>query len=96
MLSRFRVVNGLEEQVQAAFVARPHLVEDAPGFLGLETFVDASDEAVFYLLTRWSDFESFRTWHDSAAHRDSHRFIPRGLKLDPSFTQVLKLRKVSD
>ena len=96
VISRFRVANGMEGQVQAAFVERPRLVDEAPGFLGLETFVDDEDESVFYLLTRWSDFDSFHRWHGSAAHRDSHRFIPKGLRLDPTFTQVWRLNKVSE
>ena len=96
VLSRFRVINGREADVRAAFCHRPHLVDSAPGFLGLETFVEADDGCTFYLLTRWADSESFHRWHGSAAHRDSHKLIPKGLKLDPSFTHVWHLTKVSD
>ena len=45
-ISRFRVTNGLEAQVTAAFLDRPHLVDSAPGFLGMETFTAADDHAV--------------------------------------------------
>ena len=87
-LSRFLVVNGMEEQVAVAFLNRPHLVEEAAGFLGLEVFRDRRDSRAFYLATRWSDESCFREWHRSEAHRSSHQGIPGGLKLDPSFTEV--------
>ena len=87
--SRFRVANGLEASVRAAFVARPRLVDLTPGFLGLETFTDAQHPEIFYLITRWVDEESYQRWHRSADHRESHAGIPAGLKLDPAFTQVI-------
>lgn len=96
VLSRFRVVNAMEADVERAFRERPHLVDGAPGFLGLETFVDDEDPRSFYLITRWADTESFRSWHGGAAHRESHKFMPRGLRLDPTYTAVWHLRKVSD
>lgn len=96
VLSRFRVANGFEEQVQSAFQRRPHLVDGAPGFLGLETFIDERDPSLFYLVTRWSDSASFHRWHESAAHHESHRFIPKGLKLDPAFTAIWYLKKISE
>ena len=52
VISRFRVRNGLEEQVRKAFLERPRLVESESGFCGLEVLTDASDPAVFLLLTR--------------------------------------------
>jgi heme-degrading monooxygenase HmoA len=96
VMSRFRVINGMEADVERAFREPPHLVDAAPGFLGLETLVDDRDPRVFYLVTRWSDIESFRSWHGGAAHRESHKFIPRGLRLDPAYTAVWYMRKVSD
>ena len=94
VLSRFRVSNGMEAEVAAAFRERPRTVEQAPGFLWLEVFVDGSDPTLFYLLTRWTDLPSFEAWHHSPAHRDSHAFIPKGLKLDASWTHVCKLERV--
>ncbi len=94
-LSRFRVANGLEAQVAAAFHDRPGLVDTAPGFLGLETFAGADDDAMFYLVTRWTNEASFRAWHRSPAHHASHRGIPKGLKLDPAFTRVVVMRRLA-
>ena len=62
----------------------------------MEVFTDSSDPAIFYLMTRWTDAASFRTWHASNAHRQSHCGIPRGLKLDRSYTQTLLLDRLHD
>ena len=95
-MSRFKVANGLEAKVKAAFLDRPHLVDHVPGFLGMETFTEEKDATAFYLLTRWTDSESFRAWHASPAHHESHRGIPKGLKLEPSFTKIFVLDRLSD
>jgi heme-degrading monooxygenase HmoA len=93
-LSRFRVANGKEAEVRAAFEARPRLVERAPGFLGLEVFTDTHDPATFWLLTRWTDEERFREWHRGPDHRASHAHIPKGLKLDPDVTLITTLERI--
>jgi heme-degrading monooxygenase HmoA len=90
-LSRFKVANGMEESVAQAFLGRPHLVEHSEGFLGMEVFTDSSDAAIFYLSTRWTTESAFRQWHASKEHHASHTGIPRGLKLDPGFTQLVIL-----
>lgn len=88
-LSRFKVANGMEDAVARAFLNRPRLVEQAEGFLGFEVFTDRKDPAIFYLSTRWTTESAFRQWHASEAHHVSHLGIPKGLKLDPVFTQLL-------
>jgi PAS domain-containing protein len=70
------------------------LVDGQTGFLGLEVFQDQTDCAVFYLVTRWSDVSSFRTWHSSHAHKHSHELMPKGLKLDSAFTELRILERV--
>jgi signal transduction histidine kinase/heme-degrading monooxygenase HmoA len=94
VISRFRVANGKERDVARAFQERPRAVEDASGFLWLEVFVDRADPAVFYLVTRWTDLDSYERWHASPAHRDAHAFIPKGLKLAAEWTRVLTLTRV--
>ena len=88
MISRFRVANQLSESVAQAFRERPHLVENAKGFVGIEILRDAADPNIFYLFTRWDDFASYQSWHSSPAHIESHRGIPKGLKLDPAYTKI--------
>jgi heme-degrading monooxygenase HmoA len=94
--SRFRVANGTERAVEAAFLNRPHLVDAAEGFLRMDVFKDEDDTAVFHLFTYWRDTNSFRAWHRSGAHHESHRFIPKGLKLDPRYTQILTMELLGD
>ena len=93
-LSRFKVANGLEGAVAAAFASRPGLVDDWPGFLGLETFTDVADATMFYLSTRWTSAEAFHAWHGSPAHRASHKWMPKGLRLDPAQTQLVELERL--
>ncbi len=88
VISRFRVRNGLEQDVRTAFLNRPRLVENTSGFCGLDVLTDAKDPSIFLLLTRWQDEDSFQVWHRSDAHHQSHEFMPRGLKLDAAFTSL--------
>jgi signal transduction histidine kinase/heme-degrading monooxygenase HmoA len=94
-MSTFRVADGMATQVAEAFQKRPRLVDRAPGFLGMETFTSTKDEAVFHLVTRWTDADSFHAWHRSAAHDQSSQFIPKGLELDSSFTQLLEMKRLA-
>lgn len=93
-VSRFRVANGTEGEVSAAFRNRPRIVDSWPGFLGLETFTDVKDATVFYLVTRWTDTATFRAWHASPEHRASHAWMPAGLRLDPSYTRLVELDRL--
>jgi heme-degrading monooxygenase HmoA len=88
VISRFRVADQKTAEVEQAFHERPHLVEKAAGFRGLEILQDSSDSNIFYLYTKWDSLPCYRAWHSSAAHRESHALIPKDLKLDPSYTKV--------
>lgn len=94
-ISRFRVNNGMESDVARAFRERPHLVDDAPGFVRMEVLSPAEDPAEFWLLTYWRDEASFRAWHHGHAFRESHAGIPKGLKLDASATELRAFRHVA-
>ncbi len=87
-LSKFEVANGMIEQVKQAFVDRPHLVEEAPGFARMDVISPREHPEEIWLITYWSDEESYRRWHKGELHRASHKWIPRGLKLVPQSTQV--------
>jgi diguanylate cyclase (GGDEF)-like protein len=93
-ISRFRVANGTQAAVGEAFAHRAGLVDRQPGFLGLEVYTDAKDVALFYLVTRWTDETAFEAWHHSAAHRESHRGIPRGVKLDKAQTKLFMMHRI--
>lgn len=95
-LSRFRITNQREADVVRAFHDRPRLVEQAPGFLGMEVYSQAEDPASFFLITRWTDVASFETWHKSEAHQKSHQQIPRGLKIDKNSVQLIILQEIRE
>lgn len=79
-ISKFEVRNNMEVEVRDAFKNRPHLVDDAPGFLGLQVLSPKENDAEFWLITHWESEEEFHHWH--ANHRsEAHQGIPKGLKL---------------
>ena len=93
-MSRFAVANGMSEEVRQAFRDRPHLVDGAPGFLRMEVLTPRDDPEEFWLLTWWSDEESFQTWHGSHL-QESHRGIPKGLRLLPDRTRIRYFEQVA-
>jgi heme oxygenase (mycobilin-producing) len=95
VVSKFRVANGMTQEVTEAFRARPHLVDETPGFLRMEVLSPVEDETEFWLVTYWSDEASFRTWHHGHLYRDSHAGIPKGLKLDPAATEIRRFRHIA-
>jgi heme-degrading monooxygenase HmoA len=90
-LSRFTIANEMVADVRSAFLSRPHLVDSAPGFLGMEVMNPTDNPSEIWLLTRWSDADSFRLWQEGPGYKASHEGIPRGLKLVAGSTQVVLL-----
>ena len=80
-ISCFAIANDMADEVRTAFVNRPHLVDHASGFVGLEVLSLADDPAQIWLVTRWQDEQSYRDWYRSHQYADSHAGIPKGLKL---------------
>jgi heme-degrading monooxygenase HmoA len=87
-LSRFTIANDMAAEVKTAFLNRPHLVDGAPGFVRMEVISPIDDPREIWLLTYWTDEESFRVWHRSHEYHESHRGIPRGLKLVPGSARL--------
>jgi heme-degrading monooxygenase HmoA len=87
-LSKFVVANGMTAEVKQAFRDRPHLVDDAAGFVRMEVIspLDCPDE--IWLITHWADENSYQVWHKSHLYRESHKGIPKGLKLAPRSTEI--------
>lgn len=94
-ISRFTIANGMTAQVKAAFRARPHLVDSASGFCRMEVISPVDHPEEIWLITFWTDEESFRTWHRSHMYRDSHKGIPKGLKLVPGETEIRHFEHVA-
>lgn len=87
-LSRFVIKNDMKEAVREAFLRRPHLVDDAPGFVRMEVLSPLENAQEIWLLTFWTNEESFRAWHHSHTYRESHKGIPKGLKLVPKSVEL--------
>lgn len=82
-LSKFTVANEMMGQVRQAFLERPHLVDTAPGFVRLEVLTPLDSPNEIWLFTYWTDEQSFKLWHHSHLYHESHKGIPKGLKLVP-------------
>lgn len=87
-MSRFVVRNGLSREIQEAFRSRPHLVDEARGFIRMEVLQPQENSDEFWLLTHWKSQEDFSRWHRGHTYREAHRGIPRGLKLVPGETEL--------
>jgi heme-degrading monooxygenase HmoA len=94
-LSKFVVANGMESEVKAAFHSRPHLVDSAPGYIRMDVLSPRDRPQELWLITYWTDEQSFKTWHKSHLYHESHRGIPKGLKLVPGETEVRYFEYVS-
>ncbi len=89
-LSIFEVVNNMIEEVKDAFINRPHFVENADGFIKLEVLCPIENKNEIWLITYWDKEESYKNWFKSESHKMSHEFMPKGLKLNPEKTSLLK------
>ncbi len=83
VLSRFVVANDMDAEVKQAFLHRPHLVDNATGFLRMDVLSPEDMPNEIWLMTYWVDIASYRTWHKSHAYHESHAGIPKGLRLVP-------------
>jgi heme-degrading monooxygenase HmoA len=88
VLSKFTVVKGMAAQVKRAFIERPHLVENASGFLRLDVLSPCEHPEEIWLLTYWTDEHSYQAWHRSHTYHEAHKGIPKGLKLVPKSAEI--------
>ena len=87
-LSRFTIRNNMVSEVRRAFSERPHLVDAASGFIGMQVMSPIENSAEIWLVTRWTDEQSYHTWHKGHSYHDSHKGIPKGLKLVPKSVEI--------
>ena len=86
-LSQFTVAHKIDE-VKQAFQRRPHRVDDATGFLRMEVLSPCDAPNEIWLITYWKDESSYQTWHRSHLYQESHRGIPKGLRLVPKSVSI--------
>ncbi|MBC8039938.1 MAG: antibiotic biosynthesis monooxygenase [Opitutaceae bacterium] len=94
-LSKFVVANDKTAEVKEAFRQRPHLVDTQPGFVRMEVFSPLDRPEEIWLVTYWTDAASFDLWHHSHLYHDSHKGIPKGLKLVPGETRIRRFEHVA-
>jgi heme-degrading monooxygenase HmoA len=87
-LSRFTIANDMAHEVREAFRRRPHLVDEATGFLGMQVMSPIDRQAEIWLVTSWRDEPSYRKWHRGHDYHEAHKGIPKGLKLVPGSATV--------
>jgi heme-degrading monooxygenase HmoA len=87
-LSKFVIANDKAAEVKEAFRRRPHLVDNQPGFMRLEVFSPLANPQEIWLMTYWTDAESFTLWHRSHLYQQAHKGIPKELKLMPGETEI--------
>jgi len=97
VLSKFTVANNgqMVAAVKQAFVNRPRLVEEAPGFHKLEVLSPIDKPEQIWLLTYWSDESSFKQWYGTHKYKAAHHAIPNGLTLIPDETEMQFFEHVS-
>lgn len=88
VISHFVIANDMTEEVRQAFRNRPRLVDHAEGFVRMEVISPAEQPSAIWLMTFWTDRESFETWHRSHQYKESHLGIPAGLKLVPGENRI--------
>jgi heme oxygenase (mycobilin-producing) len=87
-LSKFVIANGMTDEVKTAFKNRPHLVDNIAGFIRLDVISPQDNPNEIWLITYWTEAESYKQWHHSNAHQEAHKNIPKGLKLKPNATEI--------
>ncbi len=95
-MSSFIVANDMAPDVKEAFINRPHLVDNAPGFLKMEVFNPTDNPQEFFLLSYWETEDQFKVWYESHKYHDSHSGIPKGVKLVPKSVQVRYFSKIGE
>ena len=69
-INRLAIPAGQEAELEKRFAARKHSVDQAPGFEGFELLRPVGGEDRYFVVTRWADEESFRTWAAQRTPRD--------------------------
>ena len=92
--SKFEVLNGMEKEVKDAFRSRPQLVENAKGFVRLDVLSPMSNPAEIHLITYWESQEDFEYWHKNHL-KESHQYMPKGLKIDPKSRELVHYEHVT-
>ena len=76
-INRLAVPEGKREELEKRFAQRKHSVDQAPGFEGFELLRPAGETEQYFVVTRWTDDESFRAWAAQRTPRDPSHTVSR-------------------
>jgi heme-degrading monooxygenase HmoA len=91
-LRRFDVAKGTEAEVKAAFRECLTLVDRVAGFVCMEWLCSLERPREIWLVAHWRHACGRHAWHHGHADRDSHRSIPKDLKLVDRDTSHSRIR----
>jgi heme-degrading monooxygenase HmoA len=74
--NRIYVSPGHEEDFEARFRGRAHLVDQSEGFIRNEVLKPITQGAPYVVMTHWRDRASFEAWTKSTAFGEAHRNLP--------------------
>mgnify|MGYP006000648521 CR=1 FL=1 len=74
--------------MREAFLERPHLVDDHPGFIRMEVMHPVEQPERVILVTYWESEAIWKEWYHSHKYREAHKGIPKGLKLIPKSVEI--------
>ena len=81
--------------VKRAYRERPHLAENAAGFVRLDVLSPMEHLDHIWLITYWVDQASFQQWFRTHPYKEAHQNIPAGLKLVSEQTEMLFFEHIS-
>jgi heme-degrading monooxygenase HmoA len=97
VISKFTIdnQNNMTAEVKNAFIARPHSVDKVAGFVRMDVLSPLEYPEQIWLLTYWTDQDSFQQWYRSPNYKESHRNMPANLKLVSHETELLFFQYIS-
>ncbi|HEU5441190.1 MAG TPA: antibiotic biosynthesis monooxygenase [Ktedonobacterales bacterium] len=74
---------------EASWTKRAGLVDQMPGFQGLDVLKNAQEPGKYLVLTRWASREDFERWANSPQFAAGHARGPQGQGAGIEFYEVL-------
>lgn len=93
VISRIRVVSGNARDVARQYQRRAGVVDDVPGFLGLEVLQPQDEPEEFWIYTRWANLDAYEAYRKGPEFRKAHArlaLIPGIVKIDKANHSVTK------
>ncbi len=90
-ISRIRITSGNADAVAEQYRQRSRLVEQVPGFPGVEILRGHDQPDEFLVFMRWADCACFEAYRRSSSFKEAHhsiRSIPGQVRIDPASYEV--------